>query len=176
MGHSQNVIEFDRQAKRKELNTLCARDAEIDSFFNRMYEDNASGKIDDSRFARMSKQYADEQALLLDRIKGLRTELDRKTEKAMTTQMFIATVRKYTRAKKLTPRMLNELVEKIEVFHAEKPQGEHRQRIIIHFTCVGSIEIPDVLPLPAPEVRIKTRRGVAINYGPEVEGKEQVAV
>ena len=41
----------------------------------------------------------------------------------MTTDMFISLVRKYTRAKKLTPRMLNELVEKIEVFNAEKVNG-----------------------------------------------------
>ena len=34
--------------------------------------------------------------------------------------MFIGLVRKYTRARKLTPRMLNELIEKIEVFNAEK--------------------------------------------------------
>lgn len=41
----------------------------------------------------------------------------------MTTDMFIGLVRKYTRARKLTPRMLNELIEKIEVFHAEKIDG-----------------------------------------------------
>ena len=34
----------------------------------------------------------------------------------MTTDLFISLVRKYTRARKLTPRMLNELIEKIEVF------------------------------------------------------------
>ena len=41
----------------------------------------------------------------------------------MTTDMFIGLVRKYTRARKLTPRMLNELIEKIEVFNAEKIDG-----------------------------------------------------
>ena len=38
--------------------------------------------------------------------------------------MFMASVRKYTRARKLTPRMLNELIEKIEVHQSEKIDGK----------------------------------------------------
>lgn len=38
----------------------------------------------------------------------------------MTTDAFINIVRKYTRAKKLTTRMLNELIQRIEVHQAEK--------------------------------------------------------
>jgi hypothetical protein len=41
--------------------------------------------------------------------------------------MFISIVRKYTRAKKLTPRMLNELVHRIEVHQAEKVNGVREQ-------------------------------------------------
>ena len=84
----------------------------------------------------------------------------------MTTDMFIGLVRKYTRARKLTPRMLNELIEKIEVFNAEKIDGVWEQRLRIHYNCVGTIEIPTVLPLPIPEVSINTRKGVVVNYAP----------
>jgi len=80
--------------------------------------------------------------------------------------MFIATVRKYTRAKKLSERMLGELIERIEVHHAEKVDGEHRQKLIIHYNCVGSIEIPDIILLPLPEIRLQTRKGVAVSYSP----------
>ena len=82
----------------------------------------------------------------------------------MSTDMFIAIVRKYTRAKKLTQRMLNELVDYIEVHHAEKIDGVHAQKLIIHYNCVGTVEIPNVLPLPLPEVTIQTRLGVAVSY------------
>lgn len=78
----------------------------------------------------------------------------------------IGLVRKYTRARKLTPRMLNELVEKIEVFNAEKIDGVWEQRLRIHYNCVGTIEIPTVLPLPIPEVSVNTRKGVVVNYAP----------
>ena len=75
-------------------------------------------------------------------------------------------VRKYTRARKLTPRMLNELIEKIEVFNAEKIDGVWEQRLRIHYNCVGTIEIPTVLPLPIPEVSVNTRKDVVVNYAP----------
>ena len=80
--------------------------------------------------------------------------------------MFISTVRKYTRAKKLTPRMLNELIERIEVHQAEKIDGKWEQRLAIHYNCVGAIFIPDVFPLPAPQVSVNTRKGVVVNYAP----------
>ena len=92
--------------------------------------------------------------------------LDGKRFSSMTTDMFIGLVRKYTRARKLTPRMLNELVEKIEVFNAEKIDGVWEQRLRIHYNCVGTIEIPTVLPLPIPEVSVNTRKGVVVNYAP----------
>lgn len=166
MGHSQQAVINGLNSKQRELNALIARDKELDGLFERMYEDNVNGKISDERFQRMTKRYEDEQRELLERIKALKAELEKSSSQSMTTDMFIATVRKYTRARKLTPRMLNELVERIEVYHAEKVNGVQVQKIRIHYNCVGSIEIPDVLPLPEPDVCIQTRKGVAISYAP----------
>ena len=103
---------------------------------------------------------------LAEKIKKLRSEIEKQSSRSMTTDMFIGLVRKYTRARKLTPRMLNELVEKIEVFNAEKIDGVWEQRLRIHYNCVGTIEIPTVLPLPIPEVSVNTRKGVVVNYAP----------
>ena len=164
MGHSQQTAEAEREGKRKELKALQKRDAELDNLFMRIYEDNENGKISDERFSKMSASYEAEQAELAERIKALKAELAKETDKTMSTDMFIATVRKYTRAKKLTQRMLNELVDYIEVYQAEKIDGVHTQKLKIHYNCVGSIEIPNVLPLPAPEVLIQTRKGVAVSY------------
>ena len=99
-------------------------DGELDGLFERIYEDNISGKLSDERFAKMSQRYEEEQAELSGKIKALRKELDKLNGDAVSTDMFLATVRKYTRAKKLTPRMLNELVNHIEVHQAEKINGE----------------------------------------------------
>ena len=166
IGHSQQAEQTDRKLKEKELKTLLARDEELDGLFERIYEDDVSGKLSDDRFAKMSRRYEDEQKELSEKIKKLRSEIEKQSSRSMTTDMFIGLVRKYTRARKLTPRMLNELVEKIEVFNAEKIDGVWEQRLRIHYNCVGTIEIPTVLPLPIPEVSVNTRKGVVVNYAP----------
>ena len=166
IGHSKQAEQTDRKLKEKELRTLLARDEELDGLFERIYEDNVSGKLSDDRFAKMSRRYEDEQKELSEKIKKLRSEIEKQSSRSMTTDMFIGLVRKYTRARKLTPRMLNELVEKIEVFNAEKIDGVWEQRLRIHYNCVGTIEIPTVLPLPIPEVSVNTRKGVVVNYAP----------
>ena len=166
IGHSQQAEQTDRKLKEKELQTLLARDEELDGLFERIYEDNVSGKLSDDRFAKMSRRYEDEQKELAEKIKKLRSEIEKQSSRSMTTDIFIGLVRKYTRARKLTPRMLNELIEKIEVFNAEKIDGVWEQRLRIHYNCVGTIEIPTVLPLPIPEVSVNTRKGVVVNYAP----------
>ena len=166
IGHSQQAEATDRKLKEKELKALQARDEELDGLFERIYEDNVSGKLSDDRFARMSRRYEEEQKELAEKIKALRAEIDKQNSQSMTTDMFISLVRKYTRARKLTPRMLNELIEKIEVFNAEKIDGVWEQRLRIHYNCVGGIEIPELIPLPAPEVSVNTRKGVVVNYAP----------
>ena len=166
IGHSKQAEQTDRKLKEKELRTLLARDEELDGLFERIYEDNVSGKLSDDRFAKMSRRYEDEQKELSEKIKKLRSEIEKQSNRSMTTDMFIGLVRKYTRARKLTPRMLNELIEKIEVFNAEKIDGVWEQRLRIHYNCVGTIEIPTVLPLPIPEVSVNTRKGVVVNYAP----------
>ena len=166
IGHSQQAEQTDRKLKEKELKTLLARDEELDGLFERIYEDNVSGKLSDDRFAKMSRRYEDEQKELAEKIKKLHSEIEKQSCRSMTTDMFIGLVRKYTRARKLTPRMLNELIEKIEVFNAEKIAGVWEQRLRIHYNCVGTIEIPTVLTLPIPEVSVNTRKGVVVNYAP----------
>ena len=165
MGHSQQASESGRNQQKKELATMQKRDRELDHLFNAMYEDNVAGKIDDTRFAKMAAQYTAEQKELVAKIKTLATELDRNTNRAMTADMFISTVRKYTRFKKLTDRMLTDLIEQIEVHQAQKIDGVHRQRLTIHYNCVGVIEIPPTL-FALPEISMQTRRGVMVSYDP----------
>ena len=166
IGHSRQAEETERRLKEKELKSLLARDDELDGLFERIYEDNVSGKLSDDRFAKMSRRYEEEQKELSEKIKKLRSEIEKQSSRATSTDMFVSIVRKYTRARKLTPRMLNELIEKIEVFNAEKVDGVWEQRLRIHYNCVGAIEIADLIPLPAPEVSVNTRTGVVVNYAP----------
>lgn len=162
MGHSQQTLVQEQQMRQKELQNLLARDTELDGLFEHIYEDNVSGKLSDDRFTRMSMNYDEEQHEVQEKIKKLKFDLEKESCQAVTTDMFISTVRKYTRTKKLTPRMLNELIDRIEVHQAEKVDGVSVQKLTIYYNCVGSIEIPDILP--GPDILIQTRKGVAISY------------
>ena len=75
-----------------------------------------------------------------------------------------STVRKYTRVKKLTQTMVNELIDHIEVNQAEKVDGVWEQRLTIHYSVVGPITIPEDLPLPVPGISMNTRQVVWLNY------------
>ena len=164
IGHSRQAEETERRLKEKELKSLLARDDELDGLFERIYEDNVSGKLSDDRFAKMSRRYEEEQKELSEKIKKLRSEIEQQSSRATSTDMFVSIVRKYTRARKLTPRMLNELVEKIEVYNAEKIDGEWVQRLRIHYNCVGEMNIPNEPALPIPAVTVNTRKGVFVSY------------
>ena len=164
IGHSRQAEETERRLKEKELKSLLARDDELDGLFERIYEDNVSGKLSDDRFAKMSRRYEEEQKELSEKIKKLRSEIEKQNSRAASTDMFVSIVRKYTRARKLTPRMLNELVEKIEVYNADKIDGEWVQRLRIHYNCVGEMNIPNEPELPIPAVTVNTRKGVFVSY------------
>ena len=164
IGHSRQAEETERRLKEKELKSLLARDDELDGLFERIYEDNVSGKLSNDRFAKMSRRYEEEQKEFSEKIKKLRSEIEKQSSRATSTDMFVSIVRKYTRARKLTPRMLNELVEKIEVYNAEKIDGEWVQRLRIHYNCVGEMNIPNEPALPIPAVTVNTRKGVFVSY------------
>ena len=66
IGHSRQAEETERRLKEKELKSLLARDDELDGLFERIYEDNVSGKLSDDRFAKMSRRYEEEQKELSD--------------------------------------------------------------------------------------------------------------
>ena len=166
MGSSQKSAEAEHKRKQKELAAAQARDNELDVLFERIYEDNLAGKLSDDRFAKMSQRYEAEQAELAEKMKLLHREIDKLSSNSVSTDLFLSTVRKYTRAKKLTPRMLNELINRIEVHQAEKINGEWVQRLTIHYNCIGALFIPDTEPLPVPNVTVNTRRGVYVTYEP----------
>ncbi len=163
MGQSCQMIEQERQLKKKEMRSLKTRDQELDSIFEHLYEDNVSGKIDDERFRRMSRRYEDEQVDIKTKLNALQKEIERDIDISASTDLFLSAVHKYTRARKLTARMVNELIHHIDVYQAEKTDGVYVQKLTIHYNFVGVIDIPDVPSLAASEVTIQTRKGVAVS-------------
>ena len=168
VGRSAKVAENERVRKKRELDGLLARDRELDTLFERLYEDNVSGKIDDARFAKMAKRYEQEQGENAGRIKALRLEVKKLEEKRMDIDDFLETVRHYTNAAKITKRMVAELIDHIEVYPAVKEDGVTNQRVTIHYNCIGAFEVPDRRKIPERDILLETRKGVALSYAPAV--------
>lgn len=166
LGRSAKVAENDRARKQRELNALLTRDKELDMLFERLYEDNVAGKIDDARFDRMSKRYEQEQGEISAKIKALRLELKKAEGQQMDMEDYLQMVRRYTHVTKITQRMVSELIDHIDVYHAEKRDGVTNQRIVIHYNCIGAFEVPDRKKIPEADIIMETRKGVAVSYAP----------
>ena len=164
LGRSAKVAENDRARKQRELNALLTRDKGLDMLFERLYEDNVAGKIDDARFARMSTRYEQEQGEISAKIKALRLELKKAEGQQMDMEDYLQMVRRYTHVTKITQRMVSELIDHIDVYHAEKRDGVTNQRIVIHYNCIGAFEVPDRKKIPEADIIMETRKGAVKIY------------
>ena len=93
---------------------------ELDRLFKRIYEDNANGKLSDSRFQMLSDDYEQEQE-----------------EQAENIDRFISKVRKYLDLDELTPAVLNDMVKAVYVHAPDKSNGQREQKIDISYDLVG---------------------------------------
>lgn len=166
LGRSAKVADNERVRKQRALDGLLARDKELDALFERLYEDNVAGKIDDGRFAKMSKRYEEEQGEIGKKVKALRLELKKSEGERMDMDEFLDTVRRYTNATEITQRMVAELIDHIDVYHAEKQDGITTQRVVIYYNCIGAFDVPDRWKIPEADILLQTRKGVALGYAP----------
>lgn len=94
--------------KRKELNKDKKRVSEIDNLIQRIYEDNASGKLSDERYATMSMSYEKEQQEQKESIQILEEYLSTEPDKTEKLQRFIYKVKRITEIKELPPELIHE--------------------------------------------------------------------
>ena len=74
---------------------------------------------------------------------------------------FIKAVRRFMEMKTLTPAILHELIDKIEVHHIVGTGKARVQQIVIYYRFVGCVEIPDA---PQAVHTLDTRQGVSVTY------------
>ena len=146
----------------RELSASKSRTREIDALFERLYEDNVSGKVSDERYAKQSERYDAEQRGIVLRIRELDEEIASRRTAAETSRDFAAIVKRYTRARKLSAPLLNELVDHIDVHHQEVVDGVRTQKLTIHYRCIGELNVPEAPP--EAEFEMETRRGVVTRY------------
>lgn len=128
--------------KRRELDRAKRRVTEIDGIIQKLYEDNAMGRISDERFATMSMSLEDEQSRLKDSIPEMENYLKNSKIQTEGLQRFIDRVKQFTRLEALTPELVHEFIEKIVVSAPEYKDGKRHQEVVIHYNGVGIIREP----------------------------------
>lgn len=157
--------------KRRELDKSKLRVREIDGIIQKLYEDNAMGKISDERFATMSMSLENEQSGLKDRIPALEDELENAKVKTEGLQRFIDKAKRVTRLEALTSELVHEFIEKIVVSAPEYKDGKRYQKIAIHYNGVGIIREPTAEEMEeyfqehiSKKSFLKAKNGIAYGY------------
>ncbi len=130
---------------KKRLAQAEKRIGELDRLFIKIYEDNAKGKLNDDRFAMMSKTYEDEQAQLKVEIVNLQKEIEVQERQIEDLEQFIQRARRYTDLTELTPYVLRELVKAVYVEAPDKSSGKRKQRVHIEYDLVGYIPVDELI-------------------------------
>ena len=130
---------------KKRLAQAEKRIGELDRLFIKIYEDNAKGKLNDDRFAMMSKTYEDEQAQLKVEIVNLQKEIEVQERQIEDLEQFIQRARRYTDITELTPYALRELVKAVYVETPDKSSGKRKQRVHIEYDLVGYIPVDELI-------------------------------
>ena len=124
-------------AKRRELSKAKKRIAEIDTLIQKIYEDNASGKLSDERYVTLSLSYEEEQKTLKAAVLEMQAYLEAETDKTESLQRFIQKVKQITELKALTPELIHEFVDKIVVYAPRYLDGKRVQLLDIYYSGVG---------------------------------------
>ena len=139
----------DISKKRRHLATAQKRAGELEKLICKIYEDNALGKLPDTRYKALDAQYAKEQDTLEIEIAELEKAVTGYEQSQKSAEKFIALIDKYENFDTLTNTMLNEFVEKILVHErSRKGSQDTTQEIEIYFNFLGRYIPPSLQPVP----------------------------
>ena len=153
-------MQSEKRYMEAELQKAIARSEKVVLLYEKLYEDNATGKVTDEWFMQMSHKYEVERMELKVKIAELRDNLDSLGRMTQNKDRFIAAIRKFVEMEHLTAPLLRELIDKIVVYETEGTGKNRSQRIVIQYKFVGVIEIPEC----PSRYTADTRKGVAVNY------------
>ena len=161
---NKDMLEEQKNAKQT-IDQSKARIQKIDTLYERLYEDNVSGKVTDSFFMELSHKYENEKEELKKKIFNYKIRLDELEKMVFHKEMFLNAIRKFMEMKTITVPLIRELIDHIEV-HENQGEGKYKtQRIVIFYRFVGYIEIPEMALNQG--ITKDTRQGVAVSYIPK---------
>ena len=154
-----------KKHRENELQKSVARQKTVENLYERLYEDNISGKVSDEWFMELSHKYEVERMELKSKISALHREISELDGIRENKEHFIRAIRKFMQMDTLTAPLLRELIERIDVYEVKGTGKNRTQQLLIHYKFVGCIDIPEV-PNRSNFTQ-ETRKGVAVAYIPK---------
>ena len=140
---SQQTAEVKKQKRR--LIACKKRHAELEKLLNKIYEDNALGKLPESRYQSLLQTYGQEQGELDKEIPDLQSCVERYEDGSGKANNFIKLVERYTDFTEITQTMLHEFIEKIVVHERDrKGKIDSPQTVEIHLNFIGEFMPPTI--------------------------------
>ena len=146
----------------EDLQKSISRNETVLKLYEKVYEDNAAGKVTDEFFMQLSHKYEIERMELKNRISTLRRRLVDLDSQQRGRDTFLAAVRKFVEMERLTAPLLRELIERIDVYEIEGTGRNRTQRVVIHYRFIGYLELPD--DVFRRSYKADTRQGVSVEY------------
>lgn len=115
---------------------------EIDKYIQGLFEAKVRGEIDGSLFASLKKTYDEEKKQLNILVAELIEKLNEKNESSNKVKLFMQAIRKYDVVTELTPQVLADFVEHIEVGKCQStstklPFSKRDNAISVFFWGIG---------------------------------------
>ena len=145
------------------IDKSVARTKEIAVMYEKLFEKHINGIVNEESFMQLSQKYETERDELKVKIRQYQEELSEIENLRTSKEQFTFAVRKFMQMETLTPALLNELIEKIEVHSIEGKGKNKTQRVVIHYRFVGYIELPTK---EDDFYKSDTRQGVQVSYIP----------
>ena len=158
----------ERKLAEATLQKSISRMETVAHLYEKVYEDNATGKVTDEWFMQLSHKYEVERMELKEQIAQLREKLNTMEQQSHKKDAFLAAVHKFMEMGTLTAPLLQELIDHIDVYETEGTGKSRTQRIVIYYRFVGYIELPDSAFTRDDRYRADTRQGVAVEYIPKL--------
>jgi DNA invertase Pin-like site-specific DNA recombinase len=114
---------------------------DLDILLDRIYEDNALGKLDEERYQSRHKKYTEEYYRLKEELQAIEGMVECFSNGNERVRKFIEIVEKYATFEEITQTMLNEFINKI-VVHEKEDKGSRLspQRVELHFNYIGEFK------------------------------------
>ena len=121
----------------EELQKAIVRNETVSNLYEKLYEDNATGKVSDEWFMQLSHKYEVERLELKAKIKTLRQKHSECGQCERDRETFTSAIRRFMRMDRLTAPLLRELIDRIDVFETEGTGKSRTQRIVIYYRFLG---------------------------------------